>query len=493
MLTRLVRHCEEARRSNLIIVLLFPIYLFAQNQTAIRYSQFITASDIKQNITVLASDSLEGRETGKPGQKKAADYIAKQFEGFGIESIYTPSYLQEYYLKRISPSNVVLKVNDEEFRPNSNFTYNDEFENIDLSVDSVIFPGYENVNTEGKVVVYDHEVTDRFLIVKSRNHQFKMAIVVTNDSLKTIKAKSRNFRDRLISFDGKEEFCAPVIYITKSFAKKLWKKNKIKRKKNDLYRSISYKLNLSFISKIHGVKIKTENVFGFVEGSDLRHEYIVVSAHYDHLGFHDGKIYYGADDNASGTSAIIALAKAFAQAKREGHGPRRSILFLAFSGEEKGLLGSSYYSDHPVFPLENTVADLNIDMIGRIDTTYKTDSNYIYLIGSDKLSSELHNISDSTNSMYTQLKLDYKFNDPNDKNRFYYRSDHYNFAKHNIPVIFYFNGVHEDYHKPTDIVDKINFDKVEKISKLVFFTAWELANRDKRIVVDKENDFKGTR
>ena len=493
MLTRIVRHCEEVRQSNLIIILLFPIYLFAQNQTAIRYSQFITASDIKQNITVLASDSLEGRETGKPGQKKAADYIAKQFESFGIESRNTPNYFQEYYLKRINPINVVLKVNNHELKPNTDFTYNDEFENVDFTVDSLIFPGAENIDTKGKVVVYDHEVTDRFLIIMSMNHQFKLAIVVTDDSLKTNKAKSHSFRDRLITFNGKEELCAPVIFITKSFAKKLWKKNKIRRKKKDRFSSACYKVNFSFNSKIHGQTIRSENVYGFVEGSDLRREIVVVSAHYDHLGFHDGKTYYGADDNASGTSAIIALAKAFAQAKREGRGPRRSILFLAFSGEEKGLLGSSYYSDHPVFPLENTVADLNIDMIGRLDAKHDTNANYVYVIGSDKLSSELDSINKSVNKTYTKLDLDYTFNDPADPNRFYYRSDHYNFAKHNIPVIFYFNGVHEDYHKPTDTVDKINFDKVEKISKLVFFTAWELANRDKRIVVDKENDFKGTR
>jgi Zn-dependent M28 family amino/carboxypeptidase len=132
-------------------------------------------------------------------------------------------------------------------------------------------------------------------------------------------------------------------------------------------------------------------------------------------------------------------------------------------------------------------------MIGRIDEQHDTNANYVYLIGSDMLSSDLHNVSESVNKMYSNIELDYTFNDPQDPNQFYYRSDHYNFAKHNIPVIFYFNGVHEDYHQTTDTVDKINFTKVEKISKLVFFTAWELANRDERIVVDKENDFKGTR
>jgi len=159
------------------------------------------------------------------------------------------------------------------------------------------------------------------------------------------------------------------------------------------------------------------------------------------------------------------------------------------SGEEKGLLGSEYYSDNPIFPLENTVANLNIDMIGRVDEAHKDDPNYIYLIGSDKLSTELHTISEDANKMYTNVALDYTYNHPDDPNRFYYRSDHYNFAKNGIPVIFYFSGVHEDYHQPTDTPDKIMHEKMEPIVRLVFHTAWELSNREQRIVVDVENDF----
>jgi Zn-dependent M28 family amino/carboxypeptidase len=157
---------------------------------------------------------------------------------------------------------------------------------------------------------------------------------------------------------------------------------------------------------------------------------------------------------------------------------------MTVSGEEKGLLGSSYYSEHPEFPLKNTVCDLNIDMIGRRDEKHKDNPDYIYLIGSDKLSSQLHAISENANKTYSNLELDYTYNDEKDKNRFYYRSDHYNFAKKGIPVIFYFNGVHADYHKETDEVEKIEFSKMEKITRLVFFTAWELANRNERIIVD---------
>jgi Zn-dependent M28 family amino/carboxypeptidase len=187
---------------------------------------------------------------------------------------------------------------------------------------------------------------------------------------------------------------------------------------------------------------------------------------------------------------VIEIAEAFAKAKAEGHGPRRSILFMTVSGEEKGLFGSQYYVENPVYPLENTVANLNIDMVGRVDKKHKDNPNYLYLIGSDKLSTELHKISENANSTYTNLTFDYTYNHPNDPNRFYYRSDHYNFAKNNIPVIFYFNGSHEDYHKETDTVDKINFSILETRAKLVFYTAWELANREERIKVDVESDFK---
>jgi Zn-dependent M28 family amino/carboxypeptidase len=157
---------------------------------------------------------------------------------------------------------------------------------------------------------------------------------------------------------------------------------------------------------------------------------------------------------------------------------------MTVSGEEKGLLGSEYYTDNPVFPLENTVANLNIDMIGRIDENHSPDSNYVYLIGSDKLSTELHELSEEMNEKHVGLELDYTYNDENDPNRFYYRSDHYNFAKNQIPVIFYFTGVHEDYHQPTDTVEKIMFTKTEKIARLVFHSAWEIANREERLRVD---------
>jgi len=237
-------------------------------------------------------------------------------------------------------------------------------------------------------------------------------------------------------------------------------------------------------------EVKSENVLGFLEGSDKKDEVVVITSHYDHIGIstrgEGDKINNGADDDGSGTVAVLALAKAFVQAKRDGKGPRRSILFMTVTGEEKGLLGSQFYTDNPVYSLDKTVANLNIDMIGRRDPQHKTSAPYVYVIGSDKLSSELHTLSETTNKTYTNLIFDYTYNDEKHPERIYYRSDHWNFAKNNIPIVFYFDGVHEDYHKPSDEVDKIEFDLLSHRAKAVFHTAWEIANRDNRLVVDKK-------
>ncbi len=228
----------------------------------------------------------------------------------------------------------------------------------------------------------------------------------------------------------------------------------------------------------------SENVIAFIPGDGTTDEVLVLTAHYDHVGKNGNKIYNGADDDGSGTVAVMEIAKAFQEAVNDGYLPKRGVVFLHVTGEERGLLGSKYYSENPIFPIENTVANLNTDMIGRIDQSHVDNPNYVYLIGSDRLSTELHELSEDVNEKYTQLYLDYKFNARNDPNRFYYRSDHYNFAKFDIPVIFYFNGVHEDYHQETDTPEKINYDLLAKRAQLIFHTAWEIANREKRPFVD---------
>jgi hypothetical protein len=243
----------------------------------------------------------------------------------------------------------------------------------------------------------------------------------------------------------------------------------------------------TFMNKEHGAKLgDSENIWAYIEGSEKPDEVVVISAHYDHVGVKKGAVYNGADDDGSGTVALLEIAEAFQIAKKEGNGPKRSILFLHVTGEEHGLHGSRFYSENPLFPLANTITDINIDMIGRRDEAHANSNNYVYLIGADRLSTDLHNICVAANKKYTQLKLDFKFNKPKDSNRFYERSDHYNFAKNGIPAVFLFNGIHADYHQKTDTPDKIEYDALTKRAQLAFTIAWELANRENRPVVDKK-------
>lgn len=230
----------------------------------------------------------------------------------------------------------------------------------------------------------------------------------------------------------------------------------------------------------------SENIWTFIEGSEKPQEIIVISAHYDHVGMKNGEVFNGADDDGSGTVALLEIAQAFKKAKDDGFGPKRSILFLHVTGEEHGLHGSRFYSENPLFPIENTVVDINIDMIGRRDTLHPKTNNYVYVIGSDRLSSELHTINEEVNAKHTQLELDYKYNDRKDPERIYFRSDHYNFAKKGIPAIFFFNGIHADYHQSSDTPDKIEYDALAKRTQLAFVLAWELANRPERIKVDRD-------
>ena len=248
------------------------------------------------------------------------------------------------------------------------------------------------------------------------------------------------------------------------------------------------------ISRGNEGEVDSENVIAIIRGTEIPDEYVILTAHLDHVGYgrtgsragrNVNKIHNGADDDGSGTVAVLEIAQAFKEASKKGKGPKRSIVFLHVTGEEKGLLGSAYYADNPIYPLEDTVTNLNLDMIGRTDPTRQGENReYIYIIGSDHDSQDLHNLSEVTNSETVNIDLDYRFNAKDDPQRFYYRSDHYNFAKNGIPIIFYFSGTHPDYHMPSDTPDKIEYDLLELRSRLVFYTAWNIANRDKRIVID---------
>jgi Zn-dependent M28 family amino/carboxypeptidase len=268
---------------------------------------------------------------------------------------------------------------------------------------------------------------------------------------------------------------APVLFVSKNLAASLLNTT---ADENTAHKSYTTNAQINIVKTTNN--LQSTDVIGVLPGTDKKTEYVFITGHYDHLGMHDSVIYYGADDDGSGTTSVLQMAQAFAAARDKGYKPRRTIVFMTVSGEEKGLWGSEYYTNHPLYPLDSTSVDLNIDMVGRIDPSrnYGDSMNYVYTIGEDKLSSDLMPISDSINNTYSHLELDRKFNDPKDPNRFYYRSDHYNFASKGVPIIFYFNGTHADYHQPTDTVDKINFGLMSKRVKLVFYTAWEMANRN---------------
>lgn len=515
--------------------LLATIQLVAQDEAApeTRFANTITAEDLQRHLEVIASDEYEGRETGQPGQKKAAEYIANYFESIGIAPLQQlGGYYQDVALEMVHPGGGDISINGKTYTYLEDFYFFRGSSDTVIKLDEVQFLGYgindnaysdyKGQDVTGKVVmVLDGEPKNKkgeyyitgnkgqsvwtkrthFKGREAAKHQAAaLLIVVENMPSKVARVKKWLEKPSLNLAGSTPETKAktnniPRFFITREMANSILessgkKVEKLKRKIDKKGETIALvsKADVQVSITTERTEISSENVLGFIEGTDLKHEVLVITAHYDHLGVTVDGIHNGADDDGSGTVCALEIAEAFRLAKLEGFGPRRSILIMTVTGEEKGLLGSEWYSDHPVFPLENTVANLNIDMVGRTDP-HHDNGNYVYLIGSDKLSTELHAISEDANTTHTKLLLDYKYNDPNDPNRYYYRSDHYNFAKHKIPVIFYFSGVHKDYHKPTDTVEKIEFEKTAVIARLVFYTAWELANRDARIKVDVENDF----
>jgi len=256
----------------------------------------------------------------------------------------------------------------------------------------------------------------------------------------------------------------------------------------------NYPVAINIAAKKVTENVESSNVIGIIPGTDKKDEYVMITGHYDHLGKRGNVIYYGADDDGSGTVGVMQIAEAFAAAAKKGKQPRRTIVFMTVSGEEKGLWGSEYYSEHPIFPLEKTTVDLNIDMVGRVDTERLTaDSlNYVYVIGHDKLSTDLPIINEAANKASSNIILDYKFDDPNDKNRIYYRSDHYNFARKGVPILFFYDGMLQaDYHKPTDTIEKINFDLMQKRVLMIYHTACEMIQREDMLKRDLKLNMPG--
>jgi hypothetical protein len=501
--------CGSSKNSNVIQV--------KAPANVTEFASTITSAELKEMLYTYASDEFEGRETGQPGQKKAIEYIKNHYVNLGIPSpISKGDYFQEVPLQIVKTPKTSLTVNGTSFNyfddyisltaaPTGKINTN-EIVYLGYGIDHENYSDYNNIDVKGKIVVIkggEPKNKDGIYIVSGTNEISKwsngrQSLSTKRDAAKKHGAKAIFLMDKILfsRFSGFFKRAA-----NNGGSKRL---SLISQDKEIYFFLINEKLGNALVSSTDTrtneivtnslelnyqsvtEKTSSENVLAHIKGSEKPNEYIVISAHLDHEGVKNGEIYNGADDDGSGTVAIIEIAEAFKIAVDKGYSPKRSILFLHVTAEEKGLLGSRYYTDYnPIVPLKNTVANLNIDMIGRTDPKREGNRNYIYLIGSDRLSTELHNLSEEVNTKYTNIELDYKYNDENDPNRFYYRSDHYNFAKNNVPIIFYFNGTHADYHKPTDTPDKIEYDLLENRARLVFYTAWELANRDKRIVVDK--------
>jgi hypothetical protein len=495
----------------------FAVPGFTQDTAAIHFAKKIDAQSLKDMLVVLASDSLEGRETGERGEKRAAEYIAKQFQHIGLKPVAHEGYFQYFPLTARENRGKNIEANQKFFVYMQDYYYPDGWEDTLAVLDTIVFAGY-GISDDGYDDYQNLDIRNRAVIFYGENNHKKgrkdlnqpvaerlqtaakkgaiLAIVITDslqESIEEFKYRSKTFGDPGIRYVLVTPEMSRSFFPEYNEIKLEKSRQKIINKRRPAGFTSPSATIMNFTSDTEGITGK--NVIGFLEGTDKKDEVLILTAHYDHLGIHDSLIYYGADDDASGTSAIMEIARVFSQAAQSGFRPRRSILFMAVSGEEKGLLGSKYYVTRPAVPLEKTIANLNTDMIGRTDQKHDSAGirEYVYIIGSDKLSTTLHRINESANNNFTKLKLDYLYNKPEDPNRFYYRSDHYNFAKHGIPIIFYFNGVHADYHKPGDTADKIQFDLLVKRAQLIFLTAWELANREERIKVDVESDMPNRR
>jgi hypothetical protein len=487
---------------------ILPTLLLAQaDSLALRYAATITEAELRTHLEIIAGDEYQGRDTGKEGQKMAAAYLREQFISYGIPPVpaedpdaIVDGYYQPFRLIEEGSGSIAVEAGGRRLEFMKELIYFNEFLDGDRTVEQVLFLGdgrdMTPVQNGDVVLVVDDGVDDMVPFmgrVQSLAEQArgKGAAILLISSPRTAELREElghfitGSRMRLADQEQRMPRAGmQTIIIDREASPTLFQGRKPVRV-DRLKRGRKVPAAFTLRHTPQRQEVISENVLAYIEGGDKRDELVIITAHYDHIGVENGEIYNGADDDGSGTVALIEIAQAFAIAKQEGNGPRRSVLVMPVSAEEKGLLGSRYYSDNPVFPLENSVANLNIDMIGRTDSVHAGGEPYVYVIGSDRLSTDLHDINETANETYTRLQLDYTFNAEDDPNKFYYRSDHYNFARKGVPAIFYFNGVHEDYHQPTDTVDKIEFDRLHQRTLLVFHTAWILANREDRIRVDK--------
>jgi hypothetical protein len=496
-------------------VLLLSIWASAQDATVSKYASIIKEVELKENLSILASDALEGRKTGTRGQKMAAAFISNYFSELGLSAPVNGSYYMPIELYSIKPGDIYVKTGTTNYSNFGEIMYLGSADSGGEIAAEIIFAGN---GSEADLAYLD--VKDKAVAILSEPLSFnilsglrKLVATVRDKGAKMVFVIPQGKQDEFKMFAGQMQGYSSggnlslekpnpnnpnkgIFFLSPVAAEKVFLTTLVKLQdaaKADLAKKALKKIKpakLSYQVSMASSIVKSENILGFMEGTDKKDEVVVITSHYDHIGKNDGttgdQINNGADDDGSGTVSVLQIAKAFTQAKKEGKGPRRSILFMTVTGEEQGLFGSEYYSEHPVFPLANTVVDINIDMIGRRDPEHKGKPDYVYVIGADKLSSELHEINERNNKTYEKLDFDYLYNDENHPTNLYKRSDHWNFAKKGIPIVFFFDGIHEDYHQVSDEVSKIEFDLLAKRARTAFYTAWEIANRDNRLLVDKK-------
>jgi Zn-dependent M28 family amino/carboxypeptidase len=495
----------------------------------------ITAAQLKNYLYFVASDEMEGRDTPSRGLDLTAKFIAMNLSQWGVKPGGTDgTHLQKFPLtsRRVSPEQTMASLSGQSFK------IGDEFIAAPLEGQAsgqIVFVGYgymvkskninpyEGVDVKDKVMLvaggFPKGVTFQDLRGKAgvdfdspetyaRAHGAKGLIIIPNSSTITFweqRYKASLNPTRMTMERPQQVTGVPTITASEKMAAAILQGEKldyetVKKQMSEGAAPESFALSpnkqASFNVAAKVEKTMTQNVVGIIEGSDpvLKNEYVAVGAHYDHVGMRasgdSDRIFNGADDDGSGTVATLAIAEALAKSAQR---PKRSVIFVWHAGEEKGLWGSEYFTDNPPVPISQIITQLNIDMIGRSrqegDTKPAnknlTGPNAIYVIGSKLMSTELGALSEEVNNSYLKLNFDYKYDAPNDPERFFYRSDHYNYAKKGIPIIFYFSGVHEDYHRPSDHPDKIDYEKMEKVTRAIFATMWKLANAPARPKVDK--------
>lgn len=489
----------------------------------------INETELRMHLEFLSSREVGGRYTLSPGIKVAARYLASRLKSYGFRGAMPDgSFFQPFDVVTTKPdaakSTLTLSAGgaSETIAYGDFATFGDSagsasgpivFAGYGISSPGVKHDDYAGLDVKGKIVltmpgipsgVDSSKVKDgekgeaaakaHGAVAQITLPSFKYAAffktaeakeyVLNHENVSLRTGQPASIPSAIISLESAAKIFGPIGMPIDTLFEKAKKGERLEPKPLDATASLTIEMKAS--------SQPAENVVAILDGSDpkLRDEYVSVSAHYDHLKTDDnGDIYPGADDDGSGTAAVLTIARAFALQR-----PQRSILVAFHAGEEIGLLGSEYNADvSPVVPLDRIVVNLNIDMIGRSRVAGDddprdaelTDANSIYLIGADKLSKELNKISEQTNDDTVKMRLDYTYNDPNHPQQFYYRSDHWNYAKHGIPVIFYFSGVHRDYHKTTDTIDKIDFGKMTKVTRFVFATGWRIANLDHRLTKDQ--------